>query len=283
MDTPYLKTRHDLNDPELVSVIDEIPLWSAAFGLRILDTIRYRKSIRALDIGPGLGFPMIELAMRLGSSSAVFGIDPWRAGNERTRKKIGICGLSNAAIVEGVAEAMPFPDGNFDLLVSNNGLNNVRDLAATLEECGRVAKTGAQFVFTFNTEDTFREFYEIYRLVLVESGLGDLDREVSRHIRAKRKPLREVRTLLEASGFTVTGVAEEEFRYRFSDGSALLNHFAIGYAFLPAWKMIPPDERREDVFRRIEERINSAAGEDRGFSMRVPFVTVDSRKGTHGR
>ena len=33
----YLKTNYDLNDVELVSVIDELPLWSAPFGLRLLD------------------------------------------------------------------------------------------------------------------------------------------------------------------------------------------------------------------------------------------------------
>lgn len=278
MDTPYLKSRHDLNDPELVSIIDEIPLWSAAFGLRILDTVHYRRAIHALDIGSGTGFPLIELAMRLGSSSMVCGIDPWKAGIERARRKIRTCRLTNTAIIEGVAEAMPFPDSSFDLLVSNNGLNNVRDLPRTLFECNRVAKAGAQFVFTFNTEETFTEFYDIYRLALREAGLGELDREISRHIYSKRKPVREMRAHLEASGFSDTLITGDEFRYRFADGSAMLNHFFIGYAFMDAWKNILPEGHRESVFRRIEERLNVLSDNGRAFSMRVPFVTVDCRK-----
>ncbi|MCW8961437.1 MAG: hypothetical protein OQK29_07725 [Ignavibacteriaceae bacterium] len=75
----YLKTNCNLNDSEVVSVIDELPLWSAPFGLRLLDKINYRKNITALDIGSGLGFPLLEVAMRLGDSCKVYGIDPWEA------------------------------------------------------------------------------------------------------------------------------------------------------------------------------------------------------------
>jgi len=61
----YLKTNYDLNNAETVSVVDELPLWSAPFGLRLLDKIKYKKNITAFDIGSGLGFPLLEVAMRL--------------------------------------------------------------------------------------------------------------------------------------------------------------------------------------------------------------------------
>lgn len=56
----------DLNNPELISVIDELSFWSAPFGLKLLDVIRYKRNIKALDIACGLGFPLMELSMRLG-------------------------------------------------------------------------------------------------------------------------------------------------------------------------------------------------------------------------
>jgi arsenite methyltransferase len=43
-------------------IYDELPLWSAPFGLTLLDTIRMKKGIRVLDIGSGAGFPMLEIA-----------------------------------------------------------------------------------------------------------------------------------------------------------------------------------------------------------------------------
>ena len=41
---------------------DDLPLWSAPFGLTLLDTVRMKKHINVLDLGSGSGFPMLELA-----------------------------------------------------------------------------------------------------------------------------------------------------------------------------------------------------------------------------
>lgn len=55
---------------------DELPLWSAPFGLAILDTIRLKNGMNILDIGSGSGFPMLEIADRAGASCMVYGVDP---------------------------------------------------------------------------------------------------------------------------------------------------------------------------------------------------------------
>jgi SAM-dependent methyltransferase len=73
----YLNQQVDTEDCELLSVIDDIPLWSAPFGLALLNTIKLAKGVSVLDFGCGLGFPLIEIAERLGESSKVYGIDPW--------------------------------------------------------------------------------------------------------------------------------------------------------------------------------------------------------------
>ena len=129
----YLKTNYDLNDKETVSVIDELPLWSAPFGLKLLDKIKYQKDITALDIGSGLGFPLLEIAMRLGNSCKLYGIDPWEAAVERIKTKTKIYGINNVEIITGVAENIPLPDHSVDLIFSNNGLNNVNDIMVFLK------------------------------------------------------------------------------------------------------------------------------------------------------
>ena len=78
---------------ELIDILDELPLWSAPFGLKLLDFVDYKSNITALDIGFGTGFPLVELAMRLGSGSTVYGIDPWDKALERTRQKIDGYGI----------------------------------------------------------------------------------------------------------------------------------------------------------------------------------------------
>lgn len=44
--THYLKTNWDLNAAELVEVFDELPLWAAPFGLKLLNGIKYKNFIR---------------------------------------------------------------------------------------------------------------------------------------------------------------------------------------------------------------------------------------------
>jgi len=283
--TDYLKNEYDLDDPSIVSVLDECYYWSAPFGIRLLDTVRYKNNIRALDVGFGLGFPLIELAMRLGSSSRVYGIDPWHAGMERARWKTEIAEIKNIELVRGLAESLPFDDSFFDLIVSNNGINNVQDLSKTFAECSRVAKNDAQFVFTYNLEETFIEFYNAYRIVLRTLGLQEYEKNIDVHIHHKRPPLSEMKAKVEEAGFHVVKVHHDRFDYRFADGTALLNHFFIKIAFLPLWKEIIPPEKTEEVFRSIENAINREAaaslkGKDSrcGFSIRVPFATFDCEK-----
>jgi arsenite methyltransferase len=115
------KPEYDLTDAILVSVIDDLSLWSAPFGLKLLDAIHYKKGIYALDIGFGTGFPLLELAMRLGNTSSIYGLDPWKSGTERTKLRIKVSGLTNVRLFEGVAEHMPFENDFFDLITSNNG------------------------------------------------------------------------------------------------------------------------------------------------------------------
>ncbi|MFQ6084439.1 MAG: class I SAM-dependent methyltransferase, partial [Candidatus Aminicenantia bacterium] len=110
----FLKTQYDLNDPNIVSVIDDLPLWSAPFGLKLLDVVKLRKNINVLDIGSGNGFPIIELSQRLGKTCKVYGIDPWKEAVNRIKLKIKMWNIDNVEIIEGKAEEMPFEDKYFD-------------------------------------------------------------------------------------------------------------------------------------------------------------------------
>lgn len=47
-----------------MSGYDELPFWSAPFGISLLETVRLRPGMNVLDIGSGSGFPMLELADR---------------------------------------------------------------------------------------------------------------------------------------------------------------------------------------------------------------------------
>ncbi len=275
---PTGKDLFDLTQPDFISVIDELPLWSAPFGLKLLDAIKIRKNITVLDIGSGLGFPVLEIAMRLGESCKVYGIDPWKEAIDRIRKKISLYQISNVEIIEGVAEAIPLPNNSIDLIVSNNGINNVNDLTKTLSECSRISKPGAQFVATVNLNKTMIEFYTVFENVLLKRNMNVDIEKIHRHIYIKRKPLPELLSLIENAGFEIKNLTEDTFKLNFTDGTAMFNHFLIRLAFLDSWKEIIPENMRDDVFREIEKELNDISSIRGQLELTVPFVVIDCKR-----
>jgi arsenite methyltransferase len=266
----------DFNNPDLVSVYDEVPLWSAPFGLKLLNTVRLRRGISALDVGCGTGFPLLDLAQRLGESSRVTGLDPWNAALIRARAKIRTMNIRNAAVVAGTAEQMPFPDRSFDLVVSNNGINNVQDQEAAMRECARVSRPGAQLVITVNLPDTMKEFYSVYANVLRTLEMTAALTGMQEHIRARRKPAADTVDLISRSGYRVESSEEESFTLPFADGSALFGHFFVRLAFLQPWKDVVPPADTDRAFRQLEASLNRIAEDAGGLRLTVPFLCISA-------
>ena len=243
-----------------------------------LNKINYRKNITALDIGSGLGFPLLEVAMRLGKSSRVYGIDPWEVAIERIKTKIKIYGINNVEVIAGVAEKISLPDNSIDLILSNNGLNNLNNLKKAIVEISRVSKTGSQLVFTYNTDRTMIEFYSVMEAVLRERNLLNEIDAMKKHIYKKRRPVDEYRFLLEENGFAVKEIFQDEFNLLYADGTTMLNHFLITLAFIEGWKEIVPEERQIEVFTEVEKQLNKIAENDGVFRLTVPYVLIDSEK-----
>jgi len=274
----YLNHTFSTEDKELIAVIDELPLWSAPFGLKLLETIKLKRGLTALDIGCGLGFPLIEVAQRLGDSSTVMGIDPWKEAIERCEQKIKKYNIPNVKVIEGVAEKMPFEDNYFDLIVSNNGINNVEDMKQSLSECRRVSKPGAQFVLTMNLEETMIEFYDAFEKVLKVNGMHNEVEKMKGHIYSKRKPLDEVKIFLTNSGFQISSVDHDSFSINFVDGTTMFNHYLIKYWFLIEWKKVVNDDDLEKLFEQTENRLNKTAKEMGELQLTIPYVTIDCIK-----
>lgn len=269
---------YTLDSPGLVSALDELSLWSAPFGLNILERITLRPQIHALDIACGTGFPLLELAMRLGPESQVYGLDPWQAALVRASQKAKEYHINNVSLFRGEAENMPFFTGTFDLLVSNNGLNNVRNIEQALAECYRVARSGAQFVWSMNTDASFEPFYKLFRLSLEQNHCAECLPAVDAHIYAKRRPVDEMHSLTTRAGFRITSLLHDSFNYRFANGTAMLSHAFIRLAFMPSWLEIIPLPKREPVMSALEAALNEMALMQKGLTMPVPFVVFDCEK-----
>jgi len=274
----YLNHTFSTADKELIAVIDELPLWSAPFGMKLLEMINLKKGITALDVGCGLGFPLIEVAQRLGDTSTVIGIDPWKEAIERCEQKIKKYDIKNAQVIEGFAEKMPFENNYFDLIVSNNGINNVEDMKKTLSECQRVSKPGAQFVLTMNLEETMIEFYNAFETVLEENDMQNKIKKMKEHIHSKRKPLDEVKTLLINSSFQIAAIQHDSFSFNFVDATSMFNHYLIKYWFFSEWKKILSDVDYEKIFEQTKNSLNKIANDRGDLRLTIPYVTIDCTK-----
>jgi len=258
-----------LDDPGFVAALDELPLWSAPFGLRLLEAVPLEKAATVLDLGCGTGFPLLELAHRLGPGARLVGVDPWGAALARAQSKRRAQDAGRVALVRGVAERLPLRDGAFDLVVSNNGLNNVQDLRRALQECARVTRGGGRLVFTMNLPETMRTFYDALEAALESRGLDTA--RVAAHIRAKRPPVPEVEAAVEAEGFEIVARRFDAFALRFADADALFSHWLIRVGFLEPWRETVPAGERAAVFADVARRLDASLTPGEGLRLDVPF------------
>ena len=266
-------------DPgRLLDTFDELPLWSAPFGLKLLDNIDYKKNISVLDIGSGSGFPLTEIAMRLGNSCTVYGIDTWTEAMERIRRKLAYYNIDNVNLIEGVAEKIPLADNSVDLITSNNGLNNVADIEQVISECSRIIKPGGQFIQTMNLDKTMFEFYYVMEDVLAELKLYKQIEDMHKHITEKRPAVDLFTEIMQECGFTVRSIEHDQFNYKFVDGTALLNHYFIRLAFMGSWIALLTQNRVSEIFGMVESALNKQADILGGIKLSIPYVLIDAIK-----
>jgi ubiquinone/menaquinone biosynthesis C-methylase UbiE len=101
-----------------------------------------------LDMGTGSGFVAIEVAKLLeGTGSRVVGMDLSGAMLELAAENAARVGLNGIlSWREGDVKAMPFDDGEFDLIVSNDSLHHWDDPLPVFDEIARVLKDDGRCV-----------------------------------------------------------------------------------------------------------------------------------------
>ena len=96
-----------------------------------------------LDVGCGGGFLAEDFAR---DGFAVTGIDPAARSIEAARQHAADNGLAIEYHV-GRGEALPFPDGSFDVVACCDVLEHVDDLAKVISEVARLLKEGGVFFY----------------------------------------------------------------------------------------------------------------------------------------
>jgi ubiquinone/menaquinone biosynthesis C-methylase UbiE len=225
---------------------------------------------RALDLGCGTGFPLLELAERLGPGASVIGLDPWWVALRRAAMKRQLWRVPQTAIVNGDGAAMPFRAAHFDLVVSNLGINNFADADAAFAECRRVLRPGGVLAMTSNLVGHMRELYEMLERVL-EGDAAGLER-LRRHV-DHRGTVATLTARLERAGLRVVAVHEREVALRFAGAEALLDHHFIRLGFRPAWEEVAGSP---EAFARLRAELGRRSVAQGGLRLTVPLAYLEA-------
>ena len=97
-----------------------------------------RPGMRIVDVGVGTGLVAREAMRIVGNPQLVVGVDPSPGMMSSARLPQGV------SLLEGMAEAIPFPDASFDFLSMGYALRHIGDLLLAFREFHRVMKPGAR-------------------------------------------------------------------------------------------------------------------------------------------
>ncbi len=95
---------------------------------------------RIVDVGIGTGMVAVEAVKIIGAPELLVGVDPSAGMLERARAALPAA----VHLIEGSAEAIPFPDASFDFLSMGYALRHIGDLEAAFREFHRVLKPGGR-------------------------------------------------------------------------------------------------------------------------------------------
>jgi len=230
---------------------------------QLCDTADLRAGWRVLDVATGSGNAAIAAA-RLGC--AAVGVDYVPALLERGRRRAKAEGL-DVELLEGDAEALPFPDASFDAVTSVFGCMFAPDHARAAAELLRVCRPGGTIALASWTPDSFvgELFRTVAAHVLPPPGL------VSPMMWGTEPHLRE----LFGDRLAWLEVAERTFTFRFRSAEELVDFFRTWYG--PTVKAFAAlDAAARDALERDLVELGRRFDRLRGDAVAIPATYTEA-------
>lgn len=110
----------------------------SSYRRRALVRAGLQANMKVLDVGVGTGLVAAQACILTGDPACVTGVDPSTGMLAESNLPDGV------VLMEGRAEALPFPDNHFDFLSMGYALRHVGDLSKAFAEFERVLKPGGR-------------------------------------------------------------------------------------------------------------------------------------------
>ena len=134
----------DLGYPAELAAVPESAVESFAGVANPWELGRLETGERVLDLGCGAGTDTLVAAQMVGPAGRVVGIDMTPEMLAKARAAAAELGAANVELLEAEAERLPFPDGSFDVVISNGVIDLIPDKDAVFAEIFRVLAEGGR-------------------------------------------------------------------------------------------------------------------------------------------
>ena len=154
------------------------------------------QGLRVLEVACGRAGFVRELA-RAGAytTGCDFSMTALRVGQSKLRLDSS---SSNAALIQGDAQSLPFASESFDLIVSCETIEHVPDARSAMREMWRVARGGARLFLSTPNYANFMGLYDLYSRVRHRHRHHELDQPFDR-----RQWVPQIRSFVTEAGWKI--------------------------------------------------------------------------------
>ena len=196
---------------------------------QMAEFVRARPGGRVLDLGCGGGHVTYRAAPH---AAEVVACDLTPSMLEAVAATAAERGLSNVRVQQAAAEALPFPDASFDLVLCRFTAHHWQDLDAGLRQALRVLKPGGAALFVDTVAPASRVFDTHLQTI-------ELLRDTS-HVRSYS--VAEFVAALSRAGFTLDGLTLRQLRLEFSSWIARTRTSPVHASAIRSLQGGAPDE-----------------------------------------
>lgn len=128
-------------------LLDAIPAYAVASFAGVgyhFDLAALAPGDRVVDLGSGSGTDAFCAALKVGETGRVVGVDFTDEQVEKARRLMDRDRKVHVAFVEASIDAVPFPDGTFDVVISNGVINLSPDKQRVFAEASRLLRPGGR-------------------------------------------------------------------------------------------------------------------------------------------